>query len=164
MPPNQWRGCPVEARLAVYHRHRETAEKPTAEIAAEGGARSPFRVPDWAVRRLLLRESFDRALPPPRPGRRSGPRTDRADRVADRPSEMPASEYAAQGIRGVRAKIIVAFRRCTCVGDEPGKGHTVVYCRVDGCRYRWCKPARHPRFGVSNNFPLQGRAVPEPES
>jgi hypothetical protein len=68
----------------------------------------------------------------------------------DLPVWWPYPSSCAQGHPWGPGKIIVAFRRCTCVGVEPGKGHTVVYCRADGCQCRWYTPAHDPRFGVVN--------------
>lgn len=68
----------------------------------------------------------------------------------DIPVWWPYPMACAQGHPWGPGKVIVAFRRCTCVGDEPGKGHTVVYCRVEGCQHRWCTPAHDPRFGAVN--------------
>jgi hypothetical protein len=75
---------------------------------------------------------------------------DEGNLTNDLPVWWPYPSSCAQGHPWGPGKIIVAFRRCTCVGDEPGQGHTVVYCRVDGCRYRWYTPAHDPRFGVVN--------------
>jgi hypothetical protein len=68
----------------------------------------------------------------------------------DLPVWWPYPPSCAQGHPWGPGKIIVTFRPCACVGEEPGKGHTVVHCRVDGCRYRWYTPAHDPRFGVVN--------------
>ena len=44
----------------------------------------------------------------------------------DLPVWWPYPASCAHGHAWGPGKIIVAFRRCTCVGDEPGAGHTVV--------------------------------------
>ena len=66
----------------------------------------------------------------------------------DLPVWWPYPSACAHGHAWGPGKIIVAFRRCICVGIEPGKGHTVVYCRADGCQDRWYTPAHDARYGV----------------
>jgi hypothetical protein len=73
---------------------------------------------------------------------------DDGDLTNDLPVWWPYPSACAHGHPWGPGKIIVAFRRCICVGIEPGKGHTVVYCRASGCQERWCTPAHDPRYGV----------------
>ena len=73
---------------------------------------------------------------------------DDGDLTNDLPVWWPYPPACAHGHRWGPGKITVAFRRCTCVGTEPGKGHTVVYCRASGCQDRWYTPAHDPRYGV----------------
>jgi hypothetical protein len=64
-----------------------------------------------------------------------------------------ARPRARKGIPGGPGKIIVAFRWCTCVGDEPDNGNTVVYCQVDGCQYRGTRRRTIPASGLSITTP-----------
>jgi hypothetical protein len=73
---------------------------------------------------------------------------DDGDLTNDLPVWWPYPSACANGHPWGPGKIIVAFRRCICVGIEPGKGHTVVYCRVSGCQDRWYTPAHDARYGV----------------
>ena len=63
----------------------------------------------------------------------------------DLPIWWPYPASCAHGHAWGPGKIIVAFRRCTCVGDEPGAGHTVVACRAEGCGSAWYRPPHDPR-------------------
>jgi hypothetical protein len=73
---------------------------------------------------------------------------DDGDLTNDLPVWWPYPAACAHGHRWGPGKITVAFRRCTCVGTEPGKGHTVVYCRASGCQDRWYTPAHDARYGA----------------
>ena len=63
----------------------------------------------------------------------------------DLPVWWPYPASCAHGHAWGPGKIIVTFRRCTCVGDEPGAGHTIVACRAEGCGSAWYRPAHDPR-------------------
>ena len=75
---------------------------------------------------------------------------DDGDLTNDLPVWWPYPSACAHGHPWGPGKIIVAFRRCICVGIEPGKGHTVVYCRASrmpGPLVHAC--ARSPRTETS---------------
>jgi len=38
-------------------------------------------------------------------------------------------------------RVIVRWRRCFCVGEEPGTGHTIVTCGAEGCGWSWYWPS-----------------------
>ena len=73
---------------------------------------------------------------------------DDGDLTNDLPVWWPYPPACAHGHPWGPGKITVAFRRCACVGTEPGKGHTVVYCRASGCQDRWYTPAHDARYGA----------------
>ena len=58
------------------------------------------------------------------------------------------AEVASAGTRGA-GPVIVAWKRCFCVGDQPGKGHRTVACREAWLRVRLVQPAARPRVGTS---------------
>ena len=70
---------------------------------------------------------------------------DDGDLTNDLPVWWPYPASCAHGHAWGPGKIIVAFRPCTCVGDEPGAGHTIVACRAEGCGSAWYRPAHDPR-------------------
>ena len=55
------------------------------------------------------------------------------------------AEVASAGTRGA-GPVIVAWKRCFCVGDQPGKGHRTVACRELGYGSVWYRPPHDPEW------------------